>query len=1036
MKQLKLRMLVSVLMMSALGGVFAGTNWYNNGGDVKDVSSWTNAQGDVCAAFSPTDIYWIINAAQGPNYHNLKDIKNLCLGSPSDSPSGFLPGRLACKVQNRIMTVDNFVWFNGSLYSGYKKQSWLEGTAKLVKETPEVIHQVYNNVTDGSMGLNMNLVADDPSIVLHIGGAGKTLDYNAMMKGYIQLNAYFTLRGDNSGFRGSYSVESPYQTVWLGGMDALGDPETPNASAMTLCNNAAIGFQSSVSQSTTRGIRLDGDQAYIVAFSDQADTTGFVCRYPISKTPEAVGRLVKDGSGLVTLDCDYSAGPIRVAGGTLVLGEHATFPGGQQLIICDGASVISHVSTAGFEVSYDGSGTGTLTYKAGYRQGASGLECRVGVSTEGPGVCDAAMEVWVPVNGTKTLTATPESGKVFLNWKGAVGALKDREVFSPSVTLQAFESDENLVAVFGDAAAVPANFTDTDGTTFAFADNVMTVTVPIGVTSSYAYAPLLESGYVHEIVKAGAGALQLAAVPNYVGDFTIREGYAILAVAGALGAPNAGTVDVRSGAAIRINTSDVVASGKVVKLAGEGLGPGDADQGALRGVVGDALGIVGTFELMDAATVVAETSAKFFTGSVVRVHGRVLTVRTPARYSVVDIRDAVFSNDSSTAAQLNLVGKATKFYTSDCRFEGLGEVAVGNDCRCHILGECSGNWPISVEGAEIHMASFKNQDPSQLQMKWSGGANIPNGKKMKVGSSNVATDSVVGLGGVVSGEGELIIQGGWLHWYSLGNTFAGKFSAERDSDAKNKLRTTLVLHDGSAFRCEDPMEFKDADLRLSDGTAFDLPVLCSTTNDCSIVGGARGDSACGRPTIAAIDFAEAGAGAGTLLVDSPVAVTGLTRVARGTLKLGASSVPYLPYTSERLPVFANLVFEANTAFDLSGNDLTLVGFSGFPTMQNAGTLSMTGDMRLTADDVSAETSWNFGSAAVVFGANAKIVIDDRKGKPSRKTRYTILTAEGGITGTPIVQNVVRTSNWVTEIDATGKKLEMVYKPKGFSISVK
>lgn len=1039
----RLRRIVSlavVVGLAAFSWEAQAADWYSTGEAINNVANWTNSQGEACSAFNAQDTYWLARTADGQGYAGFSGIANLCLGAPTKSPAGFATGRLNCNFQNKILTVSNLTWFNGELRATIKKQSWFAGNVALIREKDGVCHRMFLSNNQAAIGMDSNLTAVDPRTVLHIGGNSTvTTDksvastYELMKAGFFTGGIYFTLRGKNAGFRGSFSVESPYQTVWLGGTEALGDPETPNAAALTLCDNASIGFQTSVKQSSTRGIRLDGEQAYLVAFSGQAETTGFTCSYPISKSADVTGRLVKDGSGSVTLDCAYTAGPIRVAEGTLVLGEHATFPAGQQLIICDGASVISHVSTAGFSVSYEGTGTGTLSYKDGYRQGASSLERRVSIAVEGPGSLDAETEVWVPVDGTTTLTATPADGKVFLHWKGAVGAIRDRAVYSSAVTLQHFVSDEALVAVFGDAPTALADFTDADGTTFAFADHVMTITVPSGVTNAYDYATLLSSGYVQEIVKSGAGALRLAAVPNYVGDFTILAGYAILSADGVLGAPDVGTVDVRSGAAIWVGTSAVVASGKLVKLAGVGLGSDTTVWGVLRGVVDNALGIQGTFDLTDSATVVAVDGAKFFTGSTIRMNGYVLTARTLAQWQTIDIRNAEFANSSDTVAQLKFAGRSTKFYTSDCRFVGLGEISVGNDCRCHIFGGSASSWPL-VAGYQISLASTKNQEPSQTTMKWTGGASIPDGNMLKVGSKGVAKDSVVGFDGPISGLGTLSLDGGWLHWYSSESSFSGNFHAKADS--ANTLRTTLFLHDGSVFRCKNVLQFTDADLRLADATAFDLQAIRSVANDMSIVGGATGDSTCGRPTIAAIDFAATADGLGTLFMDSPVAVTGRTHVARGTLRLGASTVPYLPYASERLPVFSYLAFEDGTVFDLNGNDLEFAELSGFPTVQNAGALTLTGSLKLTADDVTAGRGWDFGEASFTFASEAKIVIDDSLAKPNRKTRYTVLTAAGGISGVPTVQNVVRSSNWIAEIDSTGKNLDLVYQPKGLVISVR
>ena len=202
--------------------------------------------------------------------------------------------------------------------------------------------------------------------------SGQFLQFNATLTGdeesvltirrvngtyaYAQAGAYGIIKmgGDSSGFSGSFATGGTtfYDTIFFATDNPLGNPAMPNAAALVLKDKAVLAFANDIKQSANRGIRIDGDEVYLMNWKDTNDDWSI--ESPITKGAGAAAAVYKDGSGAVTLDCAYSAGDITVKFGTLVLSAKSTFPTGQKLKVEAGAKVISYRSLTGFEITGEG----------------------------------------------------------------------------------------------------------------------------------------------------------------------------------------------------------------------------------------------------------------------------------------------------------------------------------------------------------------------------------------------------------------------------------------------------------------------------------------------------------------------------------------------------------------------------------------------------------------------------------------------------------------------------------------------------------
>lgn len=359
--QLKRPLIVALLVQCAVSAFPAGNDWtLKDGGQPSVLENWVGTDGTTpCPAFDASDTYWLTKKRSAKTAAKSDETMpvNICLGSPAGRPyDAAYFGDICLKQQNKEFNVPLLTWYRGSIYANAQKYySRFTGTVKVVQADETAYHALYINNNDRSLRFAADLQSDDAAPVVTIGKADD--DYPSTYENMLVEGGhpYFDMCGDNSAYRGSFDVVDEYTPVLIGGTSVLGDGETPNPAAMTLCDKAAIAFTSDGSQPTGRGIRLVGEMAYLVAWTTKGN--GSVCRYPISRAESAAGTLVKEGPGTVTLDCSYSAGTIEVAAGTLVLSDEAVLPAGQKIVVRSGATLESFQSLHAFDVTCDEGGS-------------------------------------------------------------------------------------------------------------------------------------------------------------------------------------------------------------------------------------------------------------------------------------------------------------------------------------------------------------------------------------------------------------------------------------------------------------------------------------------------------------------------------------------------------------------------------------------------------------------------------------------------------------------------------------------------------
>jgi len=218
----------------------------------------------------------------------------------------------------------------------------------------------------------------------------------------------------------------------------------------------------------------------------------------------------------------------------------------------------------------------------------------------------------------------------------------------------------------------------------------------------------------------------------------------------------------------------------------------------------------------------------------------------------------------------------------------------------------------------------------------------------------VVSNTVFNAKGAFSGSGTLAVGPGWLNLHNSANTYSGAVTVTgktADQTATGHVGPGgggIGLWNGAkCFPSASSIIFTNtARLAFMDTTKCTVPnvnfvALAGETQ--SVSGGVYTT----RSTMAGFTKT----GAGTLVFNSPVAVTGTSDVRAGTLKV--AKVQPVAATIEGVvapqPVFSNLVFASGTKLDLSDN----IGFMaynlvGSPSVTNSGLFGVSGKWTLTS----------------------------------------------------------------------------------------
>ena len=179
-------------------------------------------------------------------------------------------------------------------------------------------------------------------------------------------------------------------------------------------------------------------------------------------------------------------------------------------------------------------------------------------------------------------------------------------------------------------------------------------------------------------------------------------------------------------------------------------------------------------------------------------------------------------------------------------------------------------WTLRVTNATVNAYSADSRFGY-----WDGPVEIL-GEKPKLSTRNNTT---LHLTGPISGSGKLQIGPTWLNLYNAQNTYSGEVTVLGSSGSIVNQGGIGIYNGASCFPYASTITFTNgARLGFMDDVATAVPALTFAGDAAqSIFGGTHTN----RSTIAGITKT----GSGTLVVDSPVHVTGTTAVVEGTLKV-------------------------------------------------------------------------------------------------------------------------------------------------------
>lgn len=412
------------------------------------------------------------------------------------------------------------------------------------------------------------------------------------------------------------------------------------------------------------------------------------------------------------------------------------------------------------------------------------------------------------------------------------------------------------------------------GITHTYEDNdaTLVVTVDSGsetMDASWVTAPDSTTGAtVTKIKKEGAGTLVAVPIPTFAGDFSIEAGvYSYLEV-GDLGATNAtasaGVIDIKENATLRHSSTGNgtesemrVLTGKTINLYG-GTNP---NVEVLTGNWGMQMGENLTIALKADATMKMVNWGRAKYNGTVDLGGHTLTI---AGNDSIELIGTVVNPGRIVVKGTLMVDTGLVLDSSS-----TGTLEISGGTLYNSRATANG-WTLRVTNATVNAYSTD----SRLGY-WDGPVEVV-GDKPKLSTRNNTT---LHLTGPVSGSGKLQIGPTWLNLYNAQNTYSGDVTVLGSSGSIVNQGGIGIYNGAACFPYASTIAFTNgARLGFMDDVASAVPALTFVGDSTqSIFGGTHTD----RSTIAGISKT----GSGTLVVDSPVHVTGTTTVSEGTLKV-------------------------------------------------------------------------------------------------------------------------------------------------------
>lgn len=371
------RMALTVTLMIATP-LLADDYFLADNGAQWNTASWVRLGDPSAAKVAPSagNVYWVVQGFTDPasgtsSYHYLNTSGTtvpapICIGSPSGSPFGLRSGILRTTWGLWTANFSEIRWYNGTLMTENYYHTY-SGKISLFQGGDGAVHDFFYDPGYYAV-FSGRLASDTPDVAVTVkrksGTAAQSISY--LDGTYNRL----VMSGDNFGYKGSFIVDAScaYMPFQIGGIHSLGAPHVPQPAALRLPDNGAVTVLATAgAQSPARGIRLDGNTAYLVV-----NTGASTLRYSVSRADGVSGTLVKYGLGTNTLDCAYTAGDIVVKQGVLRIGGGAAFPDGQRFTVEDGARLeIGYCPGLGRH-TVTCQGTGTYSYPNGVSPTADG----------------------------------------------------------------------------------------------------------------------------------------------------------------------------------------------------------------------------------------------------------------------------------------------------------------------------------------------------------------------------------------------------------------------------------------------------------------------------------------------------------------------------------------------------------------------------------------------------------------------------------------------------------------------------------------
>ena len=350
-----------VVFLCGLMAMLAGALQAANVGSTSVKAGWCDAArwvGGVVPTANDGNEYWATNNFQS-SVASVAFPCTLHIGASAGSVLGNaenLTPTIQIQVKKIGWEFTDLIWHGGTIRENTaadstKNVNIIAGNARLEGSQDRLLAVMSKSNSGYGQTLQFNVtLTGSQETVLALGRTNG--DYTYSTGGAVGI---IKMGGDSSQFNGSFATAGTayYDTIFFTTDNPLGNPATPNAAALVLKEKAVLAFANGIKQSANRGIRIDGNDVYLMAWEGKNDDWSI--ESPITKGEGVAAKVCKDGPGTVTLDCSYSAGDIAVNAGTLVLASGSTFPSGQKLKVEAGAKVISYRSLAGFEITGEGS---------------------------------------------------------------------------------------------------------------------------------------------------------------------------------------------------------------------------------------------------------------------------------------------------------------------------------------------------------------------------------------------------------------------------------------------------------------------------------------------------------------------------------------------------------------------------------------------------------------------------------------------------------------------------------------------------------